>query len=371
MPSLALSGKDKGRFFIFKNSFSPERAFLLLIIKFMKQKNQVSHQSLNLKTAEAVTPLHPDKICDQISDAVLDACLRRDPASRVAIETMGGHNIISLTGELSTRAQINIPTIVRQVAGNNYGIQINIDAQSPEIARGVDDGGAGDQGIMVGYACLDNEAFIPQELYLAKSLAQYIFSQHASDGKVQITLEANQLAVIVASFCGLSAVEILQLINSWLESKITLPDLKIYANPAGDWQQGGFLADTGLTGRKLVCDNYGPQIPIGGGAFSGKDYTKVDRSAAYMARKIAVDYLKKYQAKEVLIKLAYVIGVKEPVMALAEITSQQGEKILDPVYGYDLSPEGIADFLDLRNINYQAVAAWGSFGQGFVWDKPA
>ena len=322
-----------------------------------------------LKTAEAVTPQHPDKMCDRISDAILDACLEQDKYSRVAIETMGGHNLITITGELTTSAYFDIPTIVRGVVGDSCGIQINIAKQSLEISQGVDNGGAGDQGIMVGYACNDNESLIPRELYLAKSLCKYLYAEHVSDGKVQITTSDNKIAVVVASFCGLKTDKLLSLINFWLEGRESLSEIEIYANPAGEWSQGGFSADTGVTGRKLACDNYGPQIPIGGGAFSGKDATKVDRSSAYMARKIAVDYLKKYEAREVLVKLAYSIGRAEPVMATAEVISLDGIKELIEINSYNLTTQGIIDFLDLRKPQYQDLAAWGSFGNGFKWDK--
>lgn len=322
-----------------------------------------------LKTAEAVTPMHPDKICDSISDAILDACLKQDKNSRVAIETMGGHNLITITGELTTKAEINIPEIAREIVGSSYGIQTNIVKQSPEISRGVDTGGAGDQGIMVGYACRENIALIPQELYLAKSLARYLYELYPHDGKVQITIKDNLLETIVASFCSVSSEKLNKLVNLWLEENNLNKPEKIYLNPAGDWSQGGFSADTGVTGRKLACDNYGPQIPIGGGAFSGKDATKVDRSGAYMARYIAVDLLNKNQAQEVLVKLAYSIGRAEPVMATAEITDSNNKKTEIEVKGYDLTPRGIIDFLELDKPQYKEVAKWGSFGQGFKWDK--
>jgi S-adenosylmethionine synthetase len=322
-----------------------------------------------LKTAEAVTPQHPDKICDRISDAILDACLEQDPQSRVAIETMGGHNLITITGELTSRAHIDVASIVREIVGDSYGIQTNIVHQSPEIAQGVDSGGAGDQGIMVGYACSDNEALIPQEIYLAKDLCRHIYNLHPADGKTQITLKDGVIESLVASFCGLEKEKLAALVTSWLEKWGSSEIKNIYLNPAGDWSQGGFSADTGVTGRKLACDNYGPQIPIGGGAFSGKDATKVDRSGAYMARKLAVDLLKKYSAKEVLVKLAYSIGIAEPVMATAEIISSSGLKETVEIKGYDLTPKGIIDFLELRRPQYRAVAEWGSFGGGFQWDK--
>jgi len=322
-----------------------------------------------LKTAEAITPQHPDKLCDRISDAILDACLEQDENSRVAIETMGGHNIITITGELTTKAELNIPAIVREIVGDNFGIQTNIVKQSREIAQGVDTGGAGDQGIMVGYACNENETLMPQEIYLAKSLCRFIYQIHPQDGKVQITINNGGVETIVASFCAVTQAELAALVNEWLLQMNIEAVNNIYLNPAGDWSQGGFSADTGVTGRKLACDNYGPQIPIGGGAFSGKDATKVDRSGAYMARKIAVDLLKKYEAKEVLVKLAYSIGVAEPVMATAEVTDSHDIKNVIKVTGYNLTPQGIITFLELKKPQYKEVAKWGSFGNGFKWDK--
>lgn len=328
-----------------------------------------------LKTAECVSPKHPDKVCDQISDAILDACLEQDPMSRVAIETMGGHNLITITGELTTNAYVDIPAIVRGIVGEKYGIQTNIVKQSPEIANGVDTGGAGDQGIMVGYACRDNDSKIPQELYLARDLCHFIYSRHKEDGKTQITINGKgEIKTIVASFCNVPKGELMDIVYDWLESnELTTEDM--HCNPAGDWNQGGFDADTGLTGRKLAVDNYGPQIPIGGGAFSGKDATKVDRSAAYMARKIAVDLLKRHgienggDAIAVTVKLAYSIGVAEPVMARAEIERKNGLKFSEDVIGYDLTPKGIIDQLELRKPQFQAAAEWGHFGNGFKWDN--
>ena len=247
------------------------------------------------KTAECVTPKHPDKLCDRISDAILDACLEQDPNSRVAIETMGGHGIITITGELTTKAFVDMREIAQKIAGNQYGVQINVVKQSPEISQGVDTGGAGDQGIMVGYACNENEAMIPMELYLARSLCKFLYEKFPFDGKTQVTLYENGvIETIVASFQNVSQKDLMEGVNSWLVSKHLMGrGIKTLCNPAGDWKQGGFEADTGLTGRKLAVDNYGTRVPIGGGAFSGKDATKVDRSAAYMARYIAVDLLKR------------------------------------------------------------------------------
>lgn len=315
-----------------------------------------------LKSAECVTPKHPDKLCDRISDAILDACLEQDPDSRVAIETMGGHGIITITGELTTKAKINAEEIAHKIAGKTYKVTTNIVNQSPEIAQGVDTGGAGDQGIMVGYACNDNEEMIPQELYLARSLCKFIYDEYTYDGKTQITLNDNKIETIVASFQNVEQLDLLLIINDWLNEKAIDYEVTIHANPAGDWNQGGFEADTGVTGRKLAVDNYGPQIPIGGGAFSGKDATKVDRSGAYMARKIAVELLKEHNAKEVLVKLAYAIGVAEPVMTTAQIDGNIIE-----IDGSKYTPNYIIKTLELKKPQYERLARWGHFGHDTIW----
>jgi S-adenosylmethionine synthetase len=318
-----------------------------------------------LKTAECVSPKHPDKICDQISDAILDACLEQDPDSRVAIETMGGHGIITICGEMTTKAFVDCQKIARQIVGQEYGIQVNIVQQSPDIARGVDVGGAGDQGIMIGYACNENESMIPQELFLARSLCQHIYASQPFDGKTQITLnDENEIVAIVASFAKTASVQLEKLVATWININDLNTPANIFLNPAGDWDVCGFEADTGLTGRKLAVDNYGPRVPIGGGCFSGKDATKVDRSAAYMARRIAVDILKSTNAKEVLVKLAYSIGVAEPVMAVVAIEGV--EKIIER---NNLEPKEIIKFLDLKRPQFQKTAEWGHFGNGFIWDK--
>lgn len=317
-----------------------------------------------LITAESVSPKHPDKICDRISDAILDACLAQDPYSRVAIETMGGHGLITLTGELTTNANIDVVQVAKRIAGEKYQVNTNIVQQSSEIAQGVDVGGAGDQGIMVGYACDANEEYVPQELYLARNLNKLIYSKFPNDGKTQITLKDEKIYSVVASFHKAKSHELKEIINEWLVGKEVDPDLTIYANPAGDWDIGGFDADTGLTGRKIICDAYGPQIPVGGGAYSGKDGTKVDRSGAYMARRIAVDAVKQHGG-EVVVKVAYAIGKKEPVMVT--ICRPSGEQ-LQLANNYDLSPQGIIDYLELRRPQFEQVAEWGSYGNGFRWE---
>jgi len=319
-----------------------------------------------IRTAECVSPMHPDKICDRISDAILDAALKDDPQTRAAIEVMGGHGIVTVTGEVTTQAYVNVRDIVNRIVIQKIGVQSNIVRQSPEISRGVDTGGAGDQGIMVGYACNENEAMIPHELFLARSLCRHIYHDYPYDGKTQITLgNKKEITALVASFQNTDREILTDLTKEWAEeNNLELPKKRLYFNPAGDWEVGGFEADTGLTGRKLIVDNYGPRIPIGGGAYSGKDATKVDRSAAYMARRIAVDYLKQKGAGEVLVYLAYAIGVVEPVMAVARIDGKN-----EKVTGFDLSPKGIIEFLGLDQPVFEETARWGHYGNGFAWEK--
>jgi S-adenosylmethionine synthetase len=326
-----------------------------------------------IKTAEAVSMAHPDKICDQISDAILDACLRQDPDARVAIETMGGHGLIAITGELTTKAKINMRQIAAQVYADcghkeNIGVTINVVEQSPEIARGVDNDGAGDQGIMIGYATDETPEMLPLEVVLARKLAMAM-GRH--DGKAQVTMRDGKLERVLTSLCESGDM------NDVCLEKVMKNDLARYLpedikdisdiwlrNPNGSWTVGGFEADTGLTGRKLAIDNYGPMIPLGGGAFSGKDATKVDRSAAYMARKIACDYLKKRKAKEVFVQIAYAIGLAEPLMATVMVDGVQEE-----IAGYDLRPKAIIKNLSLCRPQFREAAKYGHFGHGFAWEK--
>jgi len=317
------------------------------------------------RTAECITPHHPDKICDRVSDAVLDECLRQDPNSRVAIETMGGHRKIVVMGEITTDAELDIPRIVKSVYDDVDEIDVHVVKQSNFISQGVDTGGSGDQGIMVGYACDDNQQMIPQELYLARQLCQLLYEDYPYDGKTQVTLDDGVITAVVASFQKTSGLELYNRVEEWLDDqgyKNPSGSVEIHCNPAGDWEVGGFDADTGLTGRKLVVDNYGPRVPIGGGAFSGKDPSKVDRSAAYMARRIAVDYLNNHDAKEVYVYLAYAIGHPAPVQATAIVDGQHHD-----VEGYDLTPNGISELLQLREPKYRQTAGWGHFGNGFLW----
>lgn len=331
------------------------------------------------RTAESVSPKHPDKLCDQISDAILDAHLKQDPQARVAVETCGGHGQVFITGEITSRAKgVDIPAIVARITGDDQlKLYTNLVQQSPEIAQGVDTGGAGDQGIMIGYACDETPELLPLEVVLSRRLNQFIYAKHPFDGKTQITLvlpdlgakdQTPRVSSIVASFQNTSRAELDQLVHEFIAREelqgVDGADITLHLNPAGDWNQGGFEADTGLTGRKLIVDNYGPRIPIGGGCFSGKDASKVDRSAAYMARRVAVDYLRQRHAHEVFVRLAYAIGYAEPLERTVVIDGQA-----EQIEGYDLTPRGIIRSLDLLRPFYEPTARYGHFGEGFDWDK--
>jgi S-adenosylmethionine synthetase len=313
---------------------------------------------MSIKTAEFVSPGHPDKICDFIADSILDAYLSDDKNSRVAVEVMGGHNLITINGEVTSHTHPDLESLVKKNVGADYKIIINLSKQSPEIAQGVDIGGAGDQGIMKGYATSETENMLPREYELARNLCHKIYAKYPYDGKVQVTLDEDKIKTVVVSFQNSKNEELLPIVKSIIEADEYL------INPAGEWAQGGFDADAGLSGRKLIIDNYGPEIPVGGGSFSGKDYTKVDRSGAYMARKVAVDLLKKRNAKEVFVKLAYIIGKPEPVMAVAVVDGKE-----EQITNYDLTPKGIKEFLKLDAVKFAETCQWGHFGRNFNWDK--
>ena len=319
-----------------------------------------------IRTAECVSPMHPDKMCDRISDTLLDLHLQQDPNSRVAIETCGGMGEVYITGEVTSNAVVTRENIVKVVhdvtTDDTINVIININSQSPEIANGVDTGGAGDQGIMIGYACRDNKQFLPQEYFLSRELNKHVFSKYPYDGKTQVTMNGNSLRV-VCSFQNAPSDKLQQLVMEYFEDYPEYFIEALHCNPAGDWNIGGFTADAGLTGRKLAVDNYGPRVPLGGGAFSGKDSTKVDRSAAYMGRRIAVDILEQRpEVQEVMVQLAYAIGYDQPLQATAIVDGEH-----EFIKGYDLSPKGIIDFLELRNPIFGDSAAFGHMGAGFNW----
>ena len=319
-----------------------------------------------IRTAECVSPMHPDKMCDRISDTLLDLHLEQDPNSRVAIETCGGMGEVYITGEVTSNAVVTRENIVKVVhditTDDTINVIININSQSSEIANGVDTGGAGDQGIMIGYACRDNKEFLPQEYYLSRELNKHVFSKYPYDGKTQVTMNGNSLRV-VCSFQNAPAKELQQLVMEYFEDYSDYFIEALHCNPAGDWNIGGFTADAGVTGRKLAVDNYGPRVPLGGGAFSGKDATKVDRSAAYMGRRIAVDILEERpEVQEVIVQLAYAIGYDQPLQATAIVDGEH-----EFIKGYDLSPKGIIDFLELRKPIFSNTAGFGHMGAGFKW----
>jgi S-adenosylmethionine synthetase len=311
------------------------------------------------RTAESVSPKHPDKLCDRISDAILDAHLTEDPLARVAVDVAGGHGAVFITGEVSSKAtNVNTPAIVKRIAGDVELIE-RLSTQSPEIAHGVDSGGAGDQGIMVGYACDETPELLPLEFVLARNLNRTLYKTWPFDGKTQVTTKDGRVTTVVASFQHAPKQELTEAVQDWLSAEPLAHvdrDITLHINPAGDWSIGGFDADAGLTGRKLAVDNYGPRVPLGGGAFSGKDPSKVDRSGAYMARVIATDYLKKRNAQEVYVYLAYAIGFDQPVEATVIIDGAQ-----EQVTGYDLTPNGIIETLDLRRPRYEALGRDGHF----------
>jgi len=320
-----------------------------------------------IRTAECVSPMHPDKMCDRISDALLDLHLQQDPNSRCAIETCGGMGEVYITGEITSQAVVTRNDFVKVVhditTDDTINVIININTQSPEISQGVDSGGAGDQGIMIGYACRENDEYLPQEYYLSRELNKLVYGFFPFDGKTQVTIDGSDVSV-VCSFQNAPKEKLEELVVLFFEENHPKYILKsMHCNPAGDWNIGGFTADAGLTGRKLAVDNYGPRVPIGGGAFSGKDSTKVDRSAAYMARRVAVDLLEEDETRnEVIVQLAYAIGYDQPLQSTAVI-----DGVETPIKGYDLSPKGIIEFLKLKEPVFSKSAEFGHMGCGFTW----
>ncbi|OGI65675.1 methionine adenosyltransferase [Candidatus Nomurabacteria bacterium RIFCSPLOWO2_02_FULL_40_10] len=315
------------------------------------------------KTSEFVSPKHPDKICDFIADSILDAYLEKDKESRTAIEVMGGHNLITINGEVASKSSPNIEKLVKEIVGQKYKIIINIAVQSPEIAQGVDKGGAGDQGIMKGYATNETPEYLPLEYVLARNLCQKIYTIYPYDGKTQVTIENGKVLTVVASFQNTKNAELLKLVKKIIKADEYL------INPAGEWTLGGFDADTGLSGRKLIIDNYGPQISIGGGSFSGKDATKVDRSGAYMARYVAKNLIASGFGKEVFVSVAYAIGIVEPLML--EAINEKGEDLSEIVRkNFDFRPRAIIKLLNLRKPIFRQTAAWGHFGkENLPWER--
>ncbi len=362
-----------------------------------------------LFTSESVTEGHPDKIADQISDAVLDAALSEDPMSRVACETLLTTGLVIVAGEITTKAQIDYAGIARRVIGDigytraKYGfdnetcsVLCAVHQQSPDIAMGVDTGGAGDQGLMFGYACNETPELMPLPIQLAHRLAERLTETRKSgqlpylrpDGKSQVTVEYRDGRPFRVDAVVISSQHAPDVENDQLRSEIrehvirhTVPgdlmdnDTKYHINPTGRFVTGGPQGDSGLTGRKIIVDTYGGYAPHGGGAFSGKDPTKVDRSAAYMARYIAKNIVSAGLADKCEVQLAYAIGVAEPVSVYVDtqgtgrITDAKLSKLVRD--HFPLRPNDIIEELKLRRPIYRATAAYGHFGRsgdGFTWE---
>ncbi len=339
-------------------------------------------------TVESVTSGHPDKICDQISDAILDAYLKKDPYARVAVESFGSHGLLVIGGEVTSNWQIDAAEIGRTLYKNigyadTLNIITNIVRQSPYIAQGVDGGGAGDQGIMYGYATAETPEFLPRAVSLVHKLTEGLeklrrtdseFSWLGPDGKAQITAADGKIKTVLVS-CqhkeSVSQPEIKEfLIKKLIGPAIgNLDGVEILVNPTGKFIIGGFAADTGLTGRKIIVDSYGGLVPHGGGAWSGKDPTKVDRSAAYMARFAAKNIVANGFAEECLVSVAYAIGRAEPLMICAE--NESGLDLSGIVRKkFDFRPGAIIERLNLRRPIYKGTAAYGHFGKaGLPWEK--
>ena len=371
----------------------------------------MSTQDRFLFTSESVTEGHPDKIADQISDAILDACIAQDPYSRVACETLTTTGLVVISGEITTKAYVDFQAIVRgtvsSIGYNNaiYGFDSNtcsvissIHSQSPDIAQGVDTGGAGDQGLMFGYACNETPELMPAAISLAHKLTRKLTEVRKSgqleylrpDGKSQVTVEYDEnhkpvrVDAVVISTQHSEAVDnetlrsdiLKHVIQAAIPEKLLDENTKYHINPTGRFVIGGPMGDTGLTGRKIIVDTYGGMGRHGGGAFSGKDATKVDRSACYLARYIAKNIVAAGLADRVEVQLAYAIGVADPVSVRVDTfgTGTVSDTKLTELIraNFKLTPKGIIESLDLRRPIYRKTAAYGHFGRTeseFTWEK--
>jgi S-adenosylmethionine synthetase len=370
----------------------------------------LTSESGYLFTSESVTEGHPDKISDQISDAILDAALSADPTARVACETLVTTGLVVVAGEITTNAVIDYSKVAREAIREigytraKFGFDADtcavlsaLDRQSPDIAMGVDTGGAGDQGLMFGFACNETPELMPLPIQLAHVLSRRLAEVRKSgelpylrpDGKSQVTVEYRdgrpfRVEAVVISSQHDAKVENEQLraeieekvIKHTVSSELLDKDTKYHINPTGRFVTGGPQGDAGLTGRKIIVDTYGGYAPHGGGAFSGKDPTKVDRSAAYMARYVAKNIVAAGLADRCLVQLAYAIGVAQPVSVLVDTagTGRISEAALAKLVrdNFELTPRGIIESLNLRRPIYKATAAYGHFGRdedGFTWEK--
>ncbi|MCD6594270.1 methionine adenosyltransferase [bacterium] len=363
-----------------------------------------------LFTSESVTEGHPDKICDQISDAVLDSIMADDPTGRVACEVFATTGLVLVGGEITTKTYVDIPAIARETIKNigytdphcrfhweNISVITTIDRQSPDIAMGVDKDGAGDQGIMFGYACDETDELMPMPIHLAHRLAERlavvrkenILPWVRSDGKTQVTVEylngvpqrVDAIVVSTQHTPDVSNDEIAEGIKKEVIKPIIRANMmdertKVFINPTGRFVIGGPVADTGLTGRKIVVDQYGGYAHTGGGCFSGKDPTKVDRSASYMARYIAKNLVAAGIAKKCEVQLSYAIGIPEPISIFVDTygTGEISEKELEKIIreNFPLKPLEMIKYLDLRKPIYLKTASYGHFGRElpeFTWEK--
>ena len=363
-----------------------------------------------LFTSESVTEGHPDKVCDQISDAVLDEILKNDPSGRVACETLVTTGLVLVAGEVTTSSYVDIPKVIRATlkgigyTSANYGfdyktcgVMTSIQEQSPDIAMGVDVGGAGDQGMMFGYASNETREFMPMPITLAHALTRRLAKIRKEktvnylrpDGKSQVTVEyvdgsPKRVEAVVISVHHDHVAKMSDIkkdmeklvIREIIPAELMDKDTKIYINPTGRFEVGGPQGDTGVTGRKIIVDTYGGVGSHGGGCFSGKDPTKVDRSASYMARYVAKNVVAAGIASRCEVQLAYAIGVAEPVSVMINTfgTGKIGEeKIVKLVReSFDLTPGGIIEKLKLRRPIYKRTAAYGHFGRdedGFTWEE--
>lgn len=363
-----------------------------------------------LFTSESVTEGHPDKISDQISDAVLDEIIAQDPTGRVACETLVTTGLVVIAGEITTSAVIDFPRVARETIREigytraKYGFDCDtcsvlsaVGTQSKDIAMGVDTGGAGDQGLMFGFACNETPELMPMPIQLAHQLTRQLSEMRKNgslpylrpDGKSQVTIEYRDgrpfrvEAVVVSSQHDQNVTneqlraEILEkVIKNTISPELLDNETKYHINPTGRFVTGGPQGDAGLTGRKIIVDTYGGYAPHGGGAFSGKDPTKVDRSAAYMARYAAKNIVAAGLAEKCLVQLAYAIGVADPVSVLVDTggTGRVGESKLAGLIRdhFSLTPKGIIEDLELRRPVYRKTAAYGHFGrdeEGFTWER--
>ena len=373
-----------------KCHFQPQGAILLSIsLPRGRCFVEIIHMfhSLERYTTESVTAGHPDKVCDQISDAILDAMLEQDPMSRAGVECFGSHGTLMIGGEVKTKAKIDFEAIGRKVYkeigyDDKLEVFVRVAQQSPDIAQGVDTGGAGDQGIMYGFATDETKEMLPKGVVLSHALARRLEQIRRDDtlpflgpdGKTQVTIDKGAVITALSSAQHSESVELEEVRAGLIEHlfKPVLGDIsniEILVNPTGRFVQGGFMADAGLTGRKIQVDTYGGLIPHGGGCLSGKEGMKVDRSAAYMCRFVAKNLVANGYAKEALVSVAYAIGRADPVMI--EAFDDNGKNLTEIVTkNFDFRPRAIIERLGLTKPIFRQTAAYGHFGvAGRSWEE--